>query len=79
MTGINLDLLTKKIEQSGMKRKVIAEKMNLTTAGLRNKLIGKRDFNATEIKNIAHAINLTGDDILNIFFADDVGKTSTKS
>lgn len=79
MTGINLDLLTKKIEQSGMKRKVIAEKMNLTTAGLRNKLIGKRDFNATEIKSIAHAINLTGDDILNIFFADDVGKTSTKS
>ena len=79
MTGINLDLLTKKIEQSGMKSKLIAEKMNLTTAGLRNKLIGKRDFNATEIKNIAHAINLTGDDILNIFFADDVGKTSTKS
>ena len=79
MTGINLDLLTKKIEQSGMKRKVIAEKMNLTTAGLRNKLIGKRDFNATEIKSIAHAINLTGDDILNIFFADDVGEMSTKS
>ena len=78
MTGINLELLTTKIEQSGMKRKVIAEKMNLTTAGLRNKLIGKRDFNATEIKSIAHAINLTGDDILNIFFADNVGETATK-
>ncbi len=78
MTGINLELLTKKIEQSGMKRKVIAEKMNLTTAGLRNKLIGKRDFNATEIKSIAHAINLTGNDILTIFFADNVGKTTTR-
>jgi hypothetical protein len=52
--------------------------MNLTPEGLRNKLNGKRDFNAKEIKGIAHAINLTGDDILSIFFADVVGKVSTR-
>lgn len=78
MNGINLNLLTEKIEQSGMKRKIIAEKMDLTPEGLRNKLNGKRDFNAKEIKGIAHAINLTGDDILSIFFADSVDKTSTR-
>lgn len=78
MNGINLTLLTEKIEQSGMKRKAIAEKMNLTTAGLRNKLIGKRDFSASEIKGIAHALNLTGNEILSIFFADYVGETSTR-
>jgi hypothetical protein len=78
LNGINLTLLSEKIEQSGMKRKIIAEKMNLTPEGLRNKLNGKRDFNAKEIKGIAHAINLTGDDILSIFFADVVGKVSTR-
>ena len=78
MNGINLTLLTEKIKQSGMKRKAIAEKMKLTPPGLANKLKGKRDFNATEIRGIAHAINLTGDDILSIFFADVVDKLSTK-
>lgn len=77
MNSINLTLLAEKIEQSGMKRKAIAEKMNLTPMGLANKLKGKRDFNATEIKSIASAINLTGDDILSIFFADNVGKMTT--
>lgn len=77
MNSINLTLLAEKIEQSGMKRKAIAEKMNLTPMGLANKLKGKRDFNATEIKSIASAINLTGDDILSIFFADNAGEMST--
>lgn len=77
MNGINLILLSEKIEQSGMKRKAIAEKMKLTPAGLANKLKGKRDFNANDIKGIAHAINLSGDDILRIFFADVVDKTPT--
>ena len=78
LNGINLALLEEKIKKSGMKRIAIAEKMHLTTAGLANKLKGKRDFNATEIKGIAAAINLTGEDILNIFFADNVGNTTTK-
>lgn len=78
LNGINLNLLTEKIEQSGMKRKAIAEKMNLTTAGLANKLKGKRDFNASEINGIANAINLSGDDILRIFFTDVVDKTPTR-
>lgn len=77
MNEINLILLSEKIEQSGMKRKAIAEKMKLTPAGLANKLKGKRDFNANDIKGIAHAINLSGDDILRIFFADVVDKTPT--
>lgn len=77
LNGINLTLLTEKIEQSGMKRKAIAEKMHLTPAGLANKLKGKRDFNSSEIKGIARVINLSGDEILSIFFADVVDKTST--
>ena len=77
MNGINLDMLSIKIKQSGVKKIVIAKKMGITPAGLYNKLNGKRDFNATEIKGIAHAIGLTGDDILNIFFADSVAKKAT--
>ena len=68
MSEINLTLLNEKIVKSGMKRKAVAEKMNLTYAGLANKLSGKRDFSATEIKNMAHALHLTGEDILSIFF-----------
>ena len=78
MNGINLILLSEKIEKSGLKRKAIAEKMNLTAAGLANKLKGKRDFNATEIRGIAKALNLSDNDVLRIFFADSVDKTSTK-
>ena len=78
MSEINLTLLAEKIEQSGMKRKAIAERMNLTPMGLANKLKGKRDFSATEIKGIAHAINLTGEDILSIFFNINVDKTTTR-
>lgn len=78
MDDINLILLAEKIEQSGMKRKAIAERMKLTPAGLANKLNGKRDFNSTEINDIAHALSLTGDDILRIFFPDLVGKLPTK-
>lgn len=79
MNGINLDLLEEKIKESGMKRVAIAGKMQLTPAGLANKLKGKRDFSATEIKGIAAAINLTGEDILNIFFADNVGEMPTNN
>lgn len=77
MNGINLTLLSEKIEKSGMKRKAIAEKMNLTPQGLANKLKGKRDFSASEVKSIAHALKLTDADILSIFFADVVDKMST--
>ena len=77
LNSINLTLLSEKIEQSGMKRKAIAEKMHLTPVGLANKLKGRRDFSASEIKGIARAINLSGDDILSIFFADVVDKMST--
>ena len=78
MSGINLILLTEKIDQSGMKRKAIAKKMGLTPPGLANKLNGKRDFSATEINSIANAINLTDEDILSIFFPEYVDKLSTK-
>lgn len=76
---INLKKLAEKIETSGMKRKAIAARMNLTAAGLANKLSGKRDFSASEINKIADVLNLTSDDILSIFFADIVDKTYTEN
>jgi len=77
MSGVNLSLLSEKISESGLKKQYIADKMSLTRNGLDNKISGRNGFYAEEISNIAKIINLSGNDVMNIFFADIVDKTST--
>lgn len=79
MQATNVELLEKKIEDSGIKKRVIAEKANLTRQGLLLKTKGVREFKASEIQSIAKTLNLSTDEIFSIFFTDLVEKKSTRT
>lgn len=78
MPTINTVLLEKKIQDSGMKRKAISEKADLTYQGFMNKAKGKREFTASEIQSLAKTLNLSSDEIFEIFFTGLVDKSATQ-
>lgn len=59
--------LTKIIKESGLKFNFIAEKCNLTSAGLRNKVDGKRQFTAGEVGALKDLLGLSLKDVDEIF------------
>lgn len=77
MPTTNIALLEKKIQDSGIKRKVIAQKADLTYQGLLKKTKGVREFTASEIQSLAKTLNLSTDEIFAIFFTGLVDKTAT--
>lgn len=79
MPTTNIVLLDEKIRDSGIKRKVIAEKANLTYQGLLKKTKGKREFKASEIQSLAKTLNLSAEEIFSIFFTGLVDKISTSN
>lgn len=78
MITTDVALLDKKIEESGLKRKVIAKKLNLSCAGLNKKMNCKSEFKASEIQSIAKALNLSTNEIFSIFFTGLVDEISTR-
>lgn len=79
MQTTNIELLEKKIEDSGIKKRVIAEKARLTRQGLLTKTKGVREFKASEIQSIAKTLNLSSDEIFSIFFTGLVENKSTSN
>lgn len=67
---INLDMLNDRIKDSGMTVVAIAEKSGILRETLYNKLRGHVDFKASEIYDLSKVLNLTGEEIHQIFFAD---------
>lgn len=65
----NTELLRKKIDESGYKLLFIAEKCGLSYQGLMNKVNGKSEFNAPEIKALRTLLKLRPDEVECIFFA----------
>lgn len=63
-------LLTKAIEQSGLKKGFIAESLNLTAYGLQKKVLGETEFKASEIKALSALLGLSMEMKEKIFFAD---------
>ncbi len=74
---VNTELLSEKIEKSGLKDKYVAEQLNLSPQGFLNKKQNKSEFKASEIKVLSELLNLTGNDISQIFFAGSVELNST--
>lgn len=73
----NIELLRKKIDDSGYKLVFIAEKCGLTYQGFLKKLKGESDFKATEMAVMKDLLNLDSNGMGEIFFGSDVDKTST--
>lgn len=61
-------LLNKKIEEVGIKRKKLAEKLNLTYSGFRLKALGTNEFKAVEIAKLSELLKLSTDEERKIFF-----------
>lgn len=74
----NAEMLRSKIDESGYKIHHIAEKCGLTYQGFLNKVNGKSQFTAPEIKTLRTMLKLSPDDVESIFFTDCVDKLSTK-
>ena len=66
------------IEHSGLKKGYIAKRLGLTTFGLQKKIENKSQFKAEEIKILCDVLEIKSlKDKERIFFAKDVGKTTT--
>lgn len=66
---INVDELKKAIDDSGYKLTFIAKKLNLSYQGFLNKMQGKYEFTASEIKILCDLLHLTDEKRKVIFFA----------
>ena len=67
-----LELLRKKIDQSGLKMAYVAERLGLTYQGFKKKLDGDTEFKASEIAILKDVLNLSDVEVQDIFFADNV-------
>lgn len=65
---INEEKLRKKIDASGYKMKFIAAKLGISYFGFLNKVHGKYEFTASEIKKLQELLNLTDAEVKEIFF-----------
>lgn len=68
----DINLLKKKIEESGMTMIAISAKSGIVRETLYNRLNGKGEFNASEMTGLAKALRLTNKERDEIFFAEEV-------
>lgn len=55
----NIELLERKISDSGKKKEYLAKKCGLSRAGFRNCITGKAFFNTKQIKILCDELNIT--------------------
>lgn len=74
----NTKELQKAIEESGLRKGFIAEKLGITTYGLQKKVENRSQFKAGEIKILCDVLNITSLERKEfIFFGEDVDKMPT--
>lgn len=61
--------LEEKIKLSGMFKKHICKRMNISYQSLRLKMCGESPFTDKEIKDLMAILNLTPDDVVDIFLS----------
>lgn len=66
----NTKLLKDKIDESGVKLKFIAEKLDLTYSGLRKKINNSTEFKASEIAELSKILELNKNEVMSIFFGN---------
>lgn len=75
---LNIKLLEKRIDDSGMTMVAIAEKTGILRETLYNKLKGSSEFKASEISSISRVLGLSSSDRDAIFFENEGELNSTK-
>lgn len=62
----------------GETQKALAEKLGMKTASLNYRINGRVPFKANEIERLAKILGLTGEEIITIFFSNEVDKMPTE-
>ncbi len=68
----NVELLKKKIADSGLKIAYITENLGISYQGFSRKANGETEFKASEISIMRRLLNLTAEETEEIFFAGNV-------
>lgn len=74
----NTKLLKEKINKKGLKNAFIAEKMSLSPYGLALKINDINEFKASEIALLCEILEISGEEMEEIFFAKNDDLQSTK-
>lgn len=69
---MNTNLLKAKIVEHGMNVESFCNKADFVRCTFDRKMTGKSDFTREEIARISHELDLSADEMRNIFFAEDV-------
>lgn len=69
---VNTTHLQQEIKNRGVSKSSLCEKMGINLQSLNNKLTGRTSFRADEIYSISKALYLSKDELISIFFADNV-------
>lgn len=64
----NKELLTKKIEESGLKIGFLCEKLAVSREGFRKKIDGKIPFRTAEVFVLCSLLNISDEERLKIFY-----------
>lgn len=74
----NVEMLRKKISDSGLKISYLAKQLGITPQGLYLKLNGTNQFKALEIQILCRILGITdSEEMKEIFFATEVDEKST--
>lgn len=74
---VDMQLLEKRIEESGMTVVAVAKKSGILRETLYNRLRGVGEFKASEIAGLSNALNLTSKERDQIFFTNNGELNST--
>lgn len=67
---VDIDMLKKKIEESGMMLKTVAERSGITPPTLTRRLKGEGEFSASEIVGLSKALKLKASERNDIFLRE---------
>ena len=66
---MNIRLLQKKVEESGLKREYLCARLYMTRPTLKRKLSGEAELTVSEMRNLIDAMRLTEREVKDIFFS----------
>lgn len=74
---MNTEKLIALITTSGRKRTWIADYLGITLTALSNKLNGRTEFKLSEIEKLRVCLNMSAEDVIEIFFCSDMANFAT--
>lgn len=76
---MNFKLLESVINEKGIKKSFVADKIGISRQSFYLKLNGEREFSQKEIAGLRDVLGLSDKQFLSIFFDDEVGKLPTEA